>query len=52
LSAPTLAGLRRTVIEDLAALGLATIRDTVPVMTAAGRKALIRGSSKLLDVAA
>jgi hypothetical protein len=49
---PTLSALRRKVIEDLAALGLATICDAVPVMTPDGRKALIRGSSRLLDVAA
>jgi hypothetical protein len=48
--APTVSALKRTVVEDLAALGLATIRDTIAVMTPSGRKALIRGSSRLLDV--
>jgi hypothetical protein len=52
MSATTLSALRRTVVEDLAALGLATICDTIAVMTPSGRKALIRGSSRLLDVAA
>jgi hypothetical protein len=52
MPATTLSALRRTVVEDLAALGLATIRDTIAVMTPSGRKALIRGSSRLLDVAA
>jgi hypothetical protein len=52
MPAPRLSALRRTVIEDLAALGLATICDTVPVITPNGRKALIRGSSRLLDVVA
>jgi len=46
------APLRRFVLEDLVALGLATISDNVPAMTPEGRKTLIRGSSKLLDVAA
>jgi hypothetical protein len=40
------------VLEDLVALGLATTCDDVPVITPKGRKALVRGSSKLWDVAA
>ena len=39
-------------LEDLVALGLATISENVAAMTPKGRKALIRGSSKLWDVAA
>ena len=38
--------------EQLVALGLAAIRDDAPVITHWGRKVLIRGSSRLLDVAA
>jgi hypothetical protein len=52
LPAAMLPALRGTVISDLAALGLVTICDTVSVMTPIGRKALVRGSSRLLDVAA
>jgi hypothetical protein len=44
--------LSRFVLEDLVALGLATTCDDVPVITPKGRKALVRGSSKLWDVAA
>ena len=40
------------VIGDLIRLGLVSIRDSVPVMTETGRKALVRGSCRLLDVAA
>jgi len=39
-------------LEDLVALGLATISENVAAMTPKGRKALIRGSSKLWDVVA
>ncbi len=52
MPAPKLSALKRTVLEDLAALGLATICGTVAVMTPKGRRALIRGSSRLLDVTA
>ena len=44
--------LSRFVLEDLVALGLATMSEDVPVITPMGRKALIRGSSRLWDVAA
>ena len=47
-----LSALRRFVLEDLVALGLATISENVPAMTPEGRKTLIRGSTKLWDVAA
>ena len=40
------------VVEDLLALGLVTVTDQVPVLTPKGRKALIRGSVRLLDAAA
>jgi ribosomal protein S19E (S16A) len=48
----SLSTLTRTVLEDLAALGLVSVSDDLPVMTPKGRKALIRGSSRLWDVAA
>jgi hypothetical protein len=41
-----------TVLDDLLALGLVTMNDHVPAITAKGRKALIRGSFRLLDAAA
>ncbi|MDB5606461.1 MAG: hypothetical protein JWP25_3361 [Bradyrhizobium sp.] len=44
--------LNRFVVEDLAALQLATLIDDCPVITQRGRKVLIRGSSRLWDVAA
>ena len=47
-----LSALRGIALERLVALGLATISEKVPAMTPKGRKALIRGSSKLWDVAA
>lgn len=42
----------RYVLESLVALGLVAIDGGLPVMTARGRHVLIRGSSRLLDVAA
>ena len=44
--------LNRFVLEQLIALRLAVISDNLPVITPAGGKALIRGSSRLWDVAA
>lgn len=45
--------LGRHAIESLLALGLIVLHDGKPVMTAMGRKVLIRGSSQLLqDLAA
>lgn len=44
--------LNQFVIEEIVALGLAAIGDNMPVITPKGRKALIRGSSRLWDVAA
>lgn len=43
---------RRIALESLVALGLVAIDDGLPVMTARGRRVLIRGSLRLLDVAA
>ena len=42
----------RFVLESLVALDLVSIAAGHPVMTARGRHVLIRGSSRLLDVAA
>jgi hypothetical protein len=39
-------------LERLIALGLVAICGDLPVITSRGRKVLIRGSSRLLDVAA
>ena len=47
-----LSALNQFVLKDLVALGLATMSDNIPVITPKGRKALIRGSSRLWDVAA
>ncbi|WP_314962882.1 hypothetical protein [Bradyrhizobium cosmicum] len=40
------------VIEGLVKLGLVVVNDGVPAMTPTGRKVLVRGSCRLLDVAA
>lgn len=42
----------RYILESLVALDLVSIDGGIPVMTARGRHVLIRGSSRLLDVAA
>jgi hypothetical protein len=42
----------RHVLESLVALELAVSCSEFPLITAKGRKVLIRGSSRLLDVAA
>jgi hypothetical protein len=44
--------VNRFVLDQLISLGLASIVDSTPCMTDAGRKVLVRGSSRLLDVAA
>jgi hypothetical protein len=44
--------LNRFVVDDLVALQLAVISNKLPVITAKGRKVLVRGSSRLWDVAA
>jgi hypothetical protein len=58
----TLRALRRTVLEhhalntseleQLVTLQLAEMVDGSPVLTSVGRKVLVRGSSRLLDLAA
>ena len=50
--ASSILALSQFVLDDLVALGLATIRDEMPAMTPKGRKVLVRGSSRLWDVAA
>jgi len=47
-----LSALNQSVLDDLVAFGLATMSDNLPVITAKGRTALVRGSSRLWDVAA
>jgi hypothetical protein len=44
--------LNHLVVEELIGLGLATVHDDGPSITRWGRKVLIRGSSRLWDVAA
>ena len=44
--------LNRSVMEKLIALQLATMIDGYAVITQRGRKVLVRGSSRLWDVAA
>jgi hypothetical protein len=40
------------VVKSLVELGLVAINDGVPAITPVGRKALVRGSCRLLDLAA
>ena len=49
---PKPVAVNRFILEELVALRLAAIRDTLPVITPLGRKVLIRGSARLWDVAA
>ncbi len=42
----------RLAFAELMALGLATFNEDKPVLTAKGRRVLVRGSEKLLDLAA
>jgi hypothetical protein len=44
--------LKAYVVEGLVKLGLVAVGDGVPVMTPVGRKVLVRGSCRLLDLAA
>jgi hypothetical protein len=41
----------RFVVDELAALGLASTDDGLPLITAKGRSVLLRGSPHLLDLA-
>ena len=40
----------RLVLAELVTLGLAAFKEERPVITAKGRKVLVRGSEKLLDL--
>ena len=44
--------LNACVIDSLVVLHLAAMNDRIPVITPRGRKVLVRGSSRLWDVAA
>jgi hypothetical protein len=50
--APNARSLNRSVVEKLVALQLAEITDGLLVITRKGRSVLLRGSPRLLDVAA
>ena len=52
LRAPARLSSSRFAFEQLIALELAAIDDGRPVMTSMGRKVLVRGSSRLLDLVA
>jgi hypothetical protein len=52
VSIPEGRALIRSVLEELIALQLAAMKENLPVITPMGRKVLVRGSSRLLDVAA
>jgi len=52
LPAPGRRLLNNFVVENLVALQLAAVIDECPVITPRGRKVLVRGSSRLWDVAA
>jgi hypothetical protein len=49
---PECRGLNRWALAQLMALGLASMRGDSPVITRSGRKVLVRGSCRLLDLAA
>ncbi len=44
--------LKSYMVEELVRLGLVAIMDSIPAITETGRKVLVRGSCRLLDVAA
>jgi len=52
IPAPKRAPVDRVILDQLMALGLAAMSDGAPSITRSGRKVLIRGSSRLWDVAA
>jgi hypothetical protein len=52
LPAPKCRTLNRFIVERLIALQLARMTDDCPFLTEKGRKVLVRGSSRLWDVAA
>jgi hypothetical protein len=50
--APNIRPLNRFVVDNLVALQLAEMADGRPVLTSKGRSVLLRGSPRLLDLAA
>ncbi len=44
--------LKTYMVEELVKLGLVAIADSRPAITETGRKVLVRGSCRLLDLAA
>ncbi|HEY4985735.1 MAG TPA: hypothetical protein VII39_03875 [Bradyrhizobium sp.] len=44
--------LNKPMLQQLVGLGLAELVDGSPILTSTGRTVLVRGSSRLLDVAA
>ncbi len=50
--APSARASNRFVVENLVALGLAETTNGRPVLTPKGRSVLLRGSPRLLDLAA
>jgi hypothetical protein len=52
LRTPARLSSSRFAFEQLVALELAALDDGRPVMTSMGRKVLVRGSSRLLDLVA
>jgi hypothetical protein len=52
LRSPDRRATSRPAMAELMALGLVVFEDEVPVITARGRKVLVRGSEKLLDLVA
>jgi hypothetical protein len=52
LRAPARLVSSRLAVEQLVVLQLAAIDDGLPVITSMGRKVLVRGSSRLLDLVA
>ena len=52
MPASKISASNQSVLHHLVALGLATMSDDMPALTPKGRKVLIRGSSRLWDVAA
>lgn len=52
LRAPARLASSRFAVEQLVALELAAMDDGHPVITSMGRKVLVRGSSRLLDLVA
>jgi hypothetical protein len=52
VSATERRGVNMSIVDHLVALGLATLSDGRPQITAKGRSVLLRGSPRLLDLVA